>query len=158
MTWRALLAVLLLGLLSVSVPSGAADGPQALRTERLEILTSTGPVEFTAEIADTPEATRKGLMFRRELAANRVMLFDFSEPRPVAMWMKNTFISLDMFFVREDGTIARIEERTTPHSLAIIESGEPVLAVIEAVAGTASRLDIRPGDRVRHRLFPPPSE
>jgi uncharacterized protein len=69
------------------------------------------------------------------------------------MWMKNTYISLDMIFIRADGRIARIAENTVPHSEATISSGVPVKAVLEVIAGTAKRLGIAPGDRVAHRIF-----
>jgi uncharacterized membrane protein (UPF0127 family) len=94
-------------------------------------------------------------MFRRELPHGRGMLFDFVGEGPIAMWMKNTYVSLDMIFIRADGRIARIAENTTPQSETTIPSGVPVKAVLEVVGGTAKRLGISPGDRVAHRLFRP---
>jgi uncharacterized membrane protein (UPF0127 family) len=81
------------------------------------------------------------------------MLFDFGEERIVVMWMKNTYVPLDMIFIRADGTIARIAENTTPLSEAQISSGTPVKGVLEVVAGTARKYGIAPGDRVGHRFF-----
>ena len=92
-------------------------------------------------------------MYRRSLAPDRGMLFDFAKVEPVSMWMQNTYVSLDMLFIRPNGTIARIAADTEPLSTRIIPSGEPVLAVLEVVAGTARRLGIRPEDRVEHPLF-----
>ena len=92
-------------------------------------------------------------MFRRELAPDAGMLFDFKEVEPVAMWMKDTYLPLDMLFIARDGRIVHIAERTVPFSLATISSGEPVLAVLELNSGTASRLKIKPGDRVIHPIF-----
>ena len=81
------------------------------------------------------------------------MLFDFKRVEPVTMWMQNTYVSLDMLFIRPDGTIARVAANTEPLSTRTIPSGEPVLAVLEVVAGTAARLGIRAGNRVEHPLF-----
>ena len=87
------------------------------------------------------------------MAADHAMLFDFWRFFPVTMWMKNTYLPLDMVFIRADGTIARVAADTEPLSTAIISSGEPVLGVLELNAGTAAKLGIRPGDRVEHAMF-----
>jgi uncharacterized membrane protein (UPF0127 family) len=108
---------------------------------------------FIAEIADTEELRTRGLMFRHFLPEDKAMLFDYEQPRPVAMWMKNTNISLDMLFIREDGTIAAIAEDTVPQSLDTISVQEPVRGVLELAAGTVKRLGLRPNDKVYHRIF-----
>ncbi len=95
----------------------------------------------------------QGLMFRRSMAPDRGMLFDFERTEPVAMWMKNTYLPLDMLFIRADGTVARIAADTEPLSTRTITSGEPVLGVLELNAGTAARLGLHPGDKVEHPLF-----
>ena len=92
-------------------------------------------------------------MYRRELPEGRGMLFDFSPEQPVSMWMKNTYIPLDMIFIRADGRILRIAENTTPESEAIIPAGRPVRGVLEVIGGTAKKFGIAPGDRVAHPLF-----
>jgi uncharacterized membrane protein (UPF0127 family) len=92
-------------------------------------------------------------MYRRSMAADHGMLFDFERPAPATMWMKNTYLSLDMVFIRSDGSIARIAADTEPLSTKVISSGEPVLAVLELNAGTAAKLGIRAGDRVEHPMF-----
>lgn len=125
----------------------------AATIERLEIVTRSGVHVFEVELAITDEERATGLMFRRELAEGRGMLFDFKRDQAVAMWMKNTYVSLDMIFIRSDGRIAHIAENTTPLSEAIIASPFPVRGVLEVVAGTAKKLGIRPGDRVAHRWF-----
>ena len=125
----------------------------AQKLERLEIVTRTGVHVFDVEMATTPEERSKGLMFRRELPQGQGMLFDFEGEGPLAMWMRNTYISLDMIFIRADGRIARIAENTVPMSETTIPSGAPVKAVLELIAGTAKRLGIAPGDRVAHRIF-----
>jgi uncharacterized membrane protein (UPF0127 family) len=87
------------------------------------------------------------------MPADQGMLFDFGRVEPVSMWMQNTYLSLDMLFIRPDGTVARIATNTEPLSTRTIASGEPVLAVLELNAGTTARLGIKPGDRVEHPLF-----
>lgn len=121
--------------------------------ERVEIVTRSGVHVFDVEMALTPEQRSTGLMHRKELAPGRGMLFDFEGEGPISMWMKNTYVSLDMIFIRADGRIARIAQNTTPLSEMVIPSGAPVKAVLEVVAGTAKRLGIAPGDRVAHRIF-----
>ncbi|MBA5777086.1 DUF192 domain-containing protein [Stappia sp. F7233] len=104
--------------------------------------------EFTVEIADTPAARGTGLMFRKELAADAGMLFDFHREEPVYFWMKNTYVSLDMIFIASDGRIVRIAEHTTPLSEKVVPSREPARYVLEVVAGTSARLGLAAGDRV----------
>ena len=126
---------------------------RAAETEMLEIVSKSGVHVFAVEVMRTPEDRAKGLMFRRELADGRGMLFDFSPEQNVSMWMKNTFLSLDMIFIRADGRILRIAEHTTPQSEAIIPAGGPVRGVLEVIAGTSKKLGIAAGDRVAHPLF-----
>jgi uncharacterized membrane protein (UPF0127 family) len=121
--------------------------------ETLEIVGKSGVQVFSVEVMRTPEERSKGLMYRRELPEGRGMLFDFSPEQNVSMWMKNTYISLDMIFIRADGRILRIAEKTTPESEAIIPAGGPVRGVLEVIAGTAKKYGIAPGDRVAHPLF-----
>lgn len=121
--------------------------------ERLEIVTRSGVHVFDVELAATGEQRMVGLMHRKELAPDRGMLFDFDGEQHVSMWMRNTYISLDMLFIAADGRIVRIAERTEPLSERTIPSGVPVRAVLEIVGGTSQRLGIAPGDRVAHRIF-----
>jgi len=144
---RSTIACIVLALFLQAAPASAQ------KLERVEIVTRTGVHVFDVEMAVAPEDRSKGLMFRKELPAGQGMLFDFEGEGPIAMWMKNTFISLDMIFIRADGRIARIAENTMPHSETTIPSGAPVKAVLEVVAGTAKRLGIATGDRVAHRIF-----
>jgi uncharacterized membrane protein (UPF0127 family) len=131
--------------------AGAAFA-QAL--EPLAIVLQGGQRQgFQVEVARNDADRAQGLMFRRSMPADRGMLFDFGRVAPVAMWMQNTYLSLDMLFIRPDGTIARIAADTEPLSTRTIPSGEPILAVLELNAGTAARLGIRAGDRVEHPLF-----
>ncbi len=134
-----------------------AASPVLARGEvnRLTIVTQAGARhEFQLEIANTPESRSRGLMFRRELPDGRGMLFDFgARETEISMWMKNTYIPLDMIFIRADGRIRRIAENTTPHSEETIPSGGPVKGVLEVIAGTARRLGLAAGDRVEHPFF-----
>jgi uncharacterized membrane protein (UPF0127 family) len=103
---------------------------------------------FSVELAVTDEERRNGLMFRRSVPEFYGMLFDFKRDQPVDMWMKNTYVSLDMIFIQSDGRIRRIAENTETESEKIIHSGGPVRAVLEVAAGTARKLGIEAGDRV----------
>jgi uncharacterized protein len=141
------LAVLVLAALSLSPSLLAAT------TGTLEIASKTGVHAFTVEVVATDEERARGLMYRRELPEGRGMLFDFKQDQNVTMWMKNTYISLDMIFIRADGRIHRIAESTEPESTRVIAAGAPVRAVLEVIAGTAKKLGIRAGDRVAHPLF-----
>lgn len=150
----------LLALLLVAWTVGlAADQVAAQRRADSEVTIVTGEARhvFRVEIASTPAERERGLMFRRELAADAGMLFDFQRPQPVSFWMKNTLIPLDMLFVAADGRIVNIAERAVPGSLRPISSAEPVRAVLEVNGGTAHRLGIAPGDRLEHPIFASPS-
>jgi hypothetical protein len=114
----------------------------------LEIVSKTGVHAFTVELATDDAERSRGLMFRKELPEGRGMLFDFERDQPVAFWMHNTYIPLDMIFIRGDGSILRIAENTEPLSDRLVPSGGPVRAVLEVIAGTARKLGIAPGDRV----------
>jgi uncharacterized protein len=130
-----------------------SENAQISKLEPVTVASDASVTMFTAEIADTEELRQRGLMFRHFLPEDKAMLFDYQKPRPVAMWMKNTNISLDMLFIREDGTIAAIAENTVPQSLDTISVQEPVRGVLEMAAGTVKRLGLRPNDRVYHRIF-----
>jgi hypothetical protein len=146
-------AVLLLALFSLVLPILLAGRAPAAQEGTLEIATKSGVRVFAVELAVTDEERAKGLMFRKELPEGRGMLFDFKREQPVSMWMQNTYVSLDMIFIRDDGRIARIAENTEVLSERIIPSGAPVRAVLEVVAGTAKKLGIATGDRVASPLL-----
>jgi uncharacterized protein len=133
--------------------AAALESPSAVELQPLEIVSKTGVHTFAVEMAVTPEDQARGLMFRRELPEGQGMLFDFQREQPATFWMKNTYVSLDMIFIRADGRILRIAENTVPLSEALVPSGGPVRAVLEVVAGTARKLGIAPGDRVAHPIF-----
>jgi uncharacterized membrane protein (UPF0127 family) len=137
----------------VAVCAFFGAGARAASVQPLEIVTKSGVQVFSVEMATTEEEKTTGLMYRKELPDGRGMLFDFSPEQQVSMWMKNTFISLDMIFIRADGRILRIAENTEPQSTKIISSGGLAKGVLEVIAGTAQKYGIRPGDQVAHPLF-----
>ncbi len=130
-------------------------GPQPeLPKEKLVIVTRDGVQhEFNVEMALTPKQQEVGEMFRPSVPPDGGMLFVWERARPSPMWMKNTLAPLDMVFINPDGTIRHIVENTVPESLAVIDSGGPVLATLELAAGTTARLNIRVGDKVLQWIF-----
>jgi len=134
-------------------PASARSAAQ-LEIAPLTIETAQGKREFRVELARTAAEQSRGLMHRRRMERDAGMLFVHRSPEVALMWMKNTYIPLDMLFIGADGRIARIAERTVPESEATISSGVPVIAVLELNGGTASRLGIAVGDRVRTRALP----
>ncbi|MGE0240593.1 MAG: DUF192 domain-containing protein [Parvibaculaceae bacterium] len=149
-------ATLLAFLFVLAVASGLrAETPADLPTVPLTVESNNGKMrtDFIAELAATPEHRAKGLMFRTELADGRGMLFDFKQTRSVSMWMKNTPVSLDMIFSDDKGVVLYVARNTVPYSEEIITPGMPVYSVFEVKAGTAYRLNIRPGDRLLNPIF-----
>jgi uncharacterized membrane protein (UPF0127 family) len=151
--WQRVRAGLWVAAIAVAFYAFASFGVQAASLQPLEIATKSGVQVFTVEMATTEDEKTTGLMFRKELADGRGMLFDFSPEQEVTMWMKNTFIPLDMIFIRADGRILRIAENTEPQSTKIIPSMGLAKGVLEVIAGTAKKYGIAPGDRVAHPLF-----
>jgi len=156
--WRTIMmaavAFVAAGLGTLGLGGAVAEAPVSFPTSQLEIVNGAGASHgFAVEVATSHQQLAQGLMYRRTLAPDAGMLFDFGEPQPVTMWMKNTLIPLDMVFIAANGAVLGIAERTVPQSLAVIASPGPVRAVLELNGGTADRLGIHAGDRVRHPLF-----
>ena len=145
------LSVTVVFLAVVFVP--LAQTPTTFERSTLTIQTERGSHKFDVELASTPDQLSFGLMYRRSLAVDAGMLFDYSRPKKVAMWMKNTLIPLDMVFIDAVGKVVHISERTVPKSLRTISSHVPVRAVLELNGGTVARLKIKNGDRIRHDIF-----
>ncbi len=150
--------LVLAGLALLPAIASAQSSPNAaqpeLPKEKLVIVTRDGAKhDFTVEMAITGQQQETGLMFRPSVPPDGGMLFDWGRVRDSTMWMKNTVAPLDMLFINPDGTIRHIAENTTPQSLASIPSGGTVRATLELAAGTASRLNIRVGDKVEQRIF-----
>jgi len=124
-----------------------------LPTTTISFDTPRGPARFIVEVASDDASQQQGLMYRKEMDENAGMLFDLHEPKRVSFWMKNTYLSLDIIFVREDGTISTIEPNAIPLSTDSILSMEPIRAVIELNGGRAHQLGIRPGAHVHGSIF-----
>ncbi|HEX4148383.1 MAG TPA: DUF192 domain-containing protein [Pirellulales bacterium] len=131
----------------------AQSPASAAAQDTIEIVTSSGVHAFSVELATNDAERALGLMFRKSLPEGHGMLFDFKTDQPVQFWMHNTYISLDMVFIRGDGRVLRVAENAKPMSDDLIPSGGPVRAVLEVIAGTARKLHIAPGDRVTGSIF-----
>ena len=145
------LALALFALFLIAAPPARADSS----LEPLSFVTRGGAHAFQVEVMRTPAEQAKGLMFRRYMPDDRGMLFDFGRADIVQMWMKNTYIPLDMVFVGADGRVVSIAADTEPLSERTISSGAPATGVVELNAGAAARIGLAVGDRVRHPMFGP---
>jgi len=135
------------------ISNASAQGLVTFKKSKLTIKTAKRANKFVVEIAISAQQQSQGLMFRRSMAADAGMLFDYRIPQRISMWMKNTYIPLDMIFIGRDGKVINIAERTIPHSQTVISSKARARAVLEVNGGTASRLGIKPGDQVLHSIF-----
>lgn len=121
--------------------------------ETLKIETPKGVLELQIETATTPDSQRKGLMFRDVIPDKTGMLFIYKRPKILRMWMKNTYVSLDMLFIDAKGIVFHIHEKAEPLSLKTIFSPKPAKAVLEIKGGQARELGISIGDRLHHPAF-----
>jgi len=151
--WPSVPLFRLVAVAALAFALAAADSPPNFDHDRLTIESAAGRFDFQVELATTPDQRAYGLMFRESLPDNHGMLFDFGHLQPVAMWMRNTYIPLDMLFIHADGRIGRIVRGAQPLSDKVLDSGEPVRAVLELRGGLTAELGIEPGDRVAYRLF-----
>jgi uncharacterized protein len=135
-------------MLSLALP---LDRATAAGTDTLVLKTESGEHSYTVEIADTDRERATGLMFRGSLPEKSGMIFLYDPPQRVGMWMRNTYIPLDMVFITAEGTVRRVEADTEPFSTDLIRSGGEVAAVLELNAGQAAKIGVKPGDRV---IFP----
>jgi uncharacterized membrane protein (UPF0127 family) len=139
---------------AVADSADAAQLDQMFRRTTLQIATPSARLHtIKAWLADDPQRRSRGLMFVKHLGDDEGMLFVYERPQEIGMWMKNTFIPLDMLFVDATGKVIRIVENTEPHSLQAIESQGYALGVIELKGGTAQRLGLTKGARVMHPAF-----
>ena len=140
---------LLLALCLVTLPANAQEPlEQSFESDVLVIVARDACYRFDIYLAVNGQQQRRGLMFVRELPERTGMLFVYPDENYRSMWMKNTFISLDMLFARRDGSIANIASDTVPQSERSITSSEPVSFVLELNAGTARRLSIDTDSRL----------
>jgi uncharacterized protein len=123
-----------------------------LKVIDLAVLRGDQRLPFRVELADTPEAQARGLMYRTEMGDFEGMLFPSVIPEPRSFWMKNTPLSLDIIFVGADGRILNIAANTVPYSLESVSSQGYASAVLELRAGRAAQLGIVPGDKVEYVL------
>ncbi len=151
--WRQTLCALAISSLALLACHAKAQLSQA-KIEPLEVVTARGVFHFDVEIADSDPARERGLMYRKSLPSDHGMLFDFDMARPVAFWMKNTLIPLDMLFIGADGRVVSIAHDAAPLSETPIDSGGSVRGVLEIAGGRAAQIGAAPGDRVKHRIFP----
>ncbi len=131
---------------------------QSLATSPLTIQSGSHVHHFTVEVASTEKEREIGLMHRNALASDHGMIFDFHDEQSVQFWMRNTFIPLDMVFIRSSGEIVFVAHNATPHSDAPVGPAQPVQAVLELAGGTAEQLGIKPGDIVQHAIFGKPAQ
>ena len=148
---RPFLAATVFALLCAFLAS--APPARAQELEKLEFATRSGVHAFSVEVMRTPDQQARGLMFRRYMPDDRGMLFTFGRDEPVFMWMKNTYIPLDMVFIDRKGVVASIAADTEPFSERTIASGPPVWGVVELNAGAAAKMGLAVGDKVRHPFF-----
>lgn len=151
----AALGAALLAVVFALLVVGLAQSAHAMRLEKLKLVTQGGERLIDVEVTETPAEKAQGLMFRTRLPDTSGMLFFYETPQEITMWMRNTYIPLDMVFIRADGVVHRIETMTEPLSERIIGSGGDVTACLELAGGAAARLGLQPGDRVEHRFFKP---
>jgi hypothetical protein len=152
--WAAVWAAVLIAAVIAVAPAraeGQAEG--RLELSPLVIETLSGAHRFRVELAASPRARARGLMHRPSLAPERGMLFDYGAPVRIAMWMKNTLIPLDMIFIDGAGRVVNVHSDAVPGSLQTIRSAAPARAAVEVAGGTAARIGIAAGDRVRHAIF-----
>ena len=133
--------------------SFAQGADEACAPDRLDLRGDWGVAQFSVELADTPRARNRGLMFRESLGASEGMLFLYPRVGKPAFWMRNTLIPLDMIFIRPDGVVQHVHENAIPHDETPISGGDGVIAVLEIKGGMARVLGIAPGTQLRHPGF-----
>lgn len=159
---NALLAILSLSLATACEPTSGEQASREgqpshqlhqLELSNLRIETAAGLHRFRVYTVSSPEQMRMGLMHVEKLPQDTGMLFAYGQNRSAAMWMRNTLISLDILFIRQDGTIANIHKNAKPHDETSLPSQGRVYAALEINGGLTDKLNIQPGDRVSHPIF-----
>ena len=120
----------------------------SLQQARVQVTTASGVHEFGVWIAADDRSRERGLMFVRELPPGRGMLFVFEQAQPLAFWMKNTYLSLDLIFIDPAGRVLNVASNTEPHSLDPIRSEGEAIAVLEVLGGTSRSIGLQAGDRL----------
>ncbi|MDF1717867.1 MAG: DUF192 domain-containing protein [Antarcticimicrobium sp.] len=132
---------------------GAVPALAGCRADQVALRGDWGQAQFTVELAETPEARGRGLMFRESLPRGAGMLFVYEHPQHASFWMKNTLIPLDMIFADRTGRVTRVHGGAIPGDLTPIDGGPGVYAVLEINAQLAERYGIAPGTVMRHPVF-----
>lgn len=153
----AVLPFAVLGLPGTVAPLTGPARAEAGVFSPITVVTASGRHAFQVELARTPAERAQGLMDRKDLPADRGMLFDMGEETLATFWMKNTYVSLDIIFIGVDGRVVNVAARTTPLSEALVPSAAPVRYVLELLAGTAERIGLKAGDRVEHAIIAAPA-
>lgn len=138
---------------SIFSPRSFAEDEIVFGQSEISILSSGHRYKFDVEVADRDELRARGLMFRTKMGDHNGMLFFFKKNQMVIMWMKNTFIPLDILFINQEGVIVHIAKSTVPESLDHISSQMSVISALEVNAGITNRLNIRVGDKIDHVFF-----
>ncbi|WP_420587018.1 DUF192 domain-containing protein [Ruegeria sp.] len=125
----------------------------ACRDDRVNLRNDKSQISFNVELAISPQERARGLMFRETMPQRSGMLFVFDPPQPVAFWMKNTLIPLDIIFLDREGTVVHVHENAIPGDESLIEGGDSIYAVLEINAGLAARYLISPGTEMQHKVF-----
>ena len=136
--------------------SGATPPATPLPVTTVTVDSDHGPIKFKVEVAGDQQSQEYGLMNRKTMAPDARMLFDFHRPQCQIFWMKDTILSLDIIFIRSDGSISSIAASAVPYSTTQIPSMEPVRAVLELIGGRSAALGIVPGDKVHGAIFNTP--
>lgn len=128
----------------------AGPAPGACRPDTVHLRGAWGQARFRVEVADQPEVRARGLMHRDRLPAGSAMLFVFETTAPVAFWMKNTLIPLDMLFVDAEGRVSHIHRDAVPLDPTPIPSAGAVRYVLEINAGLTRAMGVTVGSELRH--------
>ena len=115
----------------------------------VSIMGSDRELKINVEVADTPQTWKKGLAFRTSLPKQTGMLLLFPQAREMSIWMKDTYISLDILYVNDQGVITHIVEGTEPRNVSPLPEIKGIKAVLEIVAGSTAKFGIEVGDRLR---------
>ena len=152
---KQLLSLLAFSFVLAFSPHAFAQAPQnpVGPTDALTIVSAGKTHAFKVEMADTPEESERGLMYRASMPKDHGMIFDFRPSHEISMWMKNCLFPQDMLFLDEKGTVIAIAENARPGSTRLISPGFPIASVLELNGGIAKELGLKPGDKVQHKLF-----
>lgn len=143
-------------LIAVCLLASAACADECV-PDRVGLRGTWGEATFAVELAETPRERSLGLMHRESMPKSAGMLFIFDPPQPVAFWMRNTLIPLDMLFIDRAGVVTRIHENAVPHDETAIPSGGPIYAVLEINGGLSDIYGINQGTEVLHPVFGEPA-